>query len=272
MPQEISRDYSEEAELNELRQIAEEVFGIKFDKITHRGSEANLVGIRSEHMLVSRRLDSRTYFVQDSRYGTSLESGVFHGSDEEYCERCRGILKGIGVSLSEIGKEVVVTEQTQVARIDNKTKTVHKEEVQKGKQFAQLSRAVEKLPVWSSGTVLGLTREKTIGYLQLHWPELPTHVVDEAHRLAYKVGHDWKTPEQFGAGVEAVEAGIVHSPAIGFLMDIFAAIRVIYKPKDPRYGQKPVYFYDRHGKPVSTPRQVDMPSEATQRRHAGKRD
>lgn len=272
MPQEIPQDYSEEAELNELRRVAEEVFGVKLDKITRSGSEANLVGLRSEHVLFSRRLDSRTYFVQDSRYGTTHEAGVFHGSDEEYCERCRGILKRINVSLSEIEKEVVLTEQTQVARIDYETKKVHKEEVQKGKQFARLSRAVEKLPVWSSGMVLGLTRDKTIGYLQLHWPELPVHVVNEAHRLAHKVKHDWKAPEQFGAVVEAIEAGITHSPAIGFLMDIYPAIRVLYKPKDPRYGKKPVYYYDRHGKPVPLPRQAYMPLEPTQQRCAGKRD
>ena len=198
MPQETQQDYSEEAELKQLRGVGEEVFGLKFEKITRSGSEANLVGMRSEHVLFSRRLDSRTYFIQDSRYGTSREAGVFHGSAEEYCERCHGILTRINISLLEIDKEVVLTEQTQVAHIDHETKKVHKEQAQKGKQFARLSRAVEKLPVWSSGMVLGLTQEKTIGYLQLHWPELPAHVVDEAHRLAYAVKHGWKAPEQFG--------------------------------------------------------------------------
>jgi len=90
--------------------------------------------------------------------------------------------------------------------------------------------------------------------------------------LAYRAEHNWRAPEQFEAVVEAIEAGVIHSPAIGFLMDIYPAIRVIYKPKDPRYGKKPVYFYDRHGKPVSVPRQADTPLEATQRRPAGIRD
>jgi hypothetical protein len=96
-------------------------------------------------------------------------------------------------------------------------------------------------------------------------------VLDEAHRLAHKVENHWKAPEQFGAVVEAVEAGVIHSPAIGFLMDIYPAIRAIYKPKDPRFGQKPVYFYDRHAKPVPIPRQADMPLEATQQRCVGNR-
>ena len=39
-------------------------------------------------------------------------------------------------------------------------------------------------------------------------------------------------PEQPDATVEAIEAGIIHSPAAGFLIDIYPAIRVIYTPVD----------------------------------------
>jgi hypothetical protein len=263
---------SPEAELEQLRRIAEDTFGVKFgkDKVVRSGSEANLVGIRTEHVLFSRRLDSRTYFVQDTRFGIGREAGVFHGVDKAHLKACRDILKRLKISTSEIANEMVVKEHLQAARVDHKTQTVHKEKVQEGKYFARLSRAVAKRPVWSSGMVLGLTKDQSVGYLQLHWPELPTHVLEEAHHLAYRVENQWHAPEQAGADVESIEAGVIHSPAMALLMDIYPAIRVIYRPKDARLGQKAVYFYDRHGKPVPIPRQADMPPETPLERHASK--
>jgi hypothetical protein len=267
---EPATEFSSEAELEQLRRIAEDTFGIKFGKVVQSGSEANLVGIRTEHVLFSRRLDSRTYFVQDTRFGIGREAGVFQGSDKVHVKTCRDILKRLHISASEIENEVVVKEQLQVARVDHKTKAVHPEKVQEGKYFARLSRAVGKRPVWSSGMVLGLTKDQSIGYLQLHWPELPAHVVEEAHHLAHQVKNHWRVPEQAGADVESIEAGVIHSPAMGFLMDIYPAIRVIYRPQDARLGQKPVYYYDRHGKPVPIPRQADLPSETPLQRPASK--
>ncbi len=270
MSDEERNDCSEEGELQQLRQVAEKVFGLRFDKVLRSGSDANVVGMRSDHLLFSRRLDSRTYFVHDSRYGTGREMGVFKGSDQQQFEMCRRILEQLRIPLSEIGQQVVLTEQTQVASIDRETQTVQREAIEEGRHFVRLSRAVEQLPVWSSAMVVGLAQNRSIGYLQLHWPELPSHVVHEAHCLAYRVSHEWKPPEQAGAVVESVEAGIIHSPAIGLVMDICPAIRVIYRPRER--GQKPVYFYDRHGKPVPLPRQADMPPEAPLHRGQGQRD
>jgi hypothetical protein len=195
--------------------------------------------------------------------------GVFQGSDKEYLATCRSILRQLRIPISEIEGQAVLREQTQVARIDPETKNVHKEEPQEGNRFARLARAVEKLPIWSSSMVLSLTRERVVGYMQLHWPELPANLVQEAHHLAFQVEHGWKAPEQPGAAVETVQAGILHSPAIGLLMDIYPAIRVIYRPEDPRYGQKPVYYYDRHGAPCPIPRQAELPVEPLQQRNAG---
>ena len=271
MPRQEKDNYSDEEELEKLRKDAENVFGIEFDEIVHSGSERNLLGIRSKNMLFSRRLDSLTYFIQDSRY-EGREAEIFRGSDKVHFKRCRKILKGLNISLAEIDQEVIIKENTQVARVDYKTKEVHKEKVQEGKHIARVSRKVEDLSVWSSGIVLRLSRKRTIEYLQLHWPELPKHVVNEAHHLAYKVKHKWEVPEQLGAGVESIEAGIIHSPAMGFLMDMYPAIRVIYSPKAKQYGQKPVYYYDRHGKPIPIPRLADIPLVEQKQRTIEKRD
>jgi hypothetical protein len=157
--------------------------------------------------------------------------------------------------MSEVATERVVTEQGQVARIDREKQAVHLEDVTDGKGIAWLTREVEARPVWDSNLVLGLTAAGRIGYMQLHWPELGGHVVGEAHRLAHRMGGGWSAPDLAGASVESAEAGIVHSPAVAMVMDVYAAIRVIYRSDDPRFGQRPVVHVDRHGGPVPIPRQ-----------------
>jgi hypothetical protein len=253
-------DYSEDAEKRRIRRIAEEVLGLRFDEIQRSASAANMVGIQSENLLFSQRQDSRTYFVQDTRYGMDQAAGVFEGSDDELLERARSILERLDIPRSEIGEELVLKEQVQVAQVDQYG-TARMEEVQEGKKLARLSRQIDGLPVWSSNHILGLTKDAQIGFMQLHWPEILSHVVTEAHKLNYQVEQGWRPPEQPGATVEAVEAGIIHSPAVGLLMDIYPVIRVIYTPVD-RPGKKPTLYLDRDGHNVPIPRQFDLPPGA----------
>ena len=58
------------------------------------------------------------------------------------------------------------------------------------------------------------------------------------------------------ARVESIEAGIVHSPAIGFFMDSTAAIRVICIGDDPTMGREPALYLDRHGEPNTPPTDI----------------
>jgi hypothetical protein len=115
---------------------------------------------------------------------------------------------------------------------------------------------------------LGLTRERRLGYVQLHWPELSGRALHEAHRLRYLVAHGWEAPPQPGAEVEEVQAGIIHSPAIAFMMDIQPVVRVVYRPAEGLRGQKPVLYLDRHGGPMPLPRVADTPAEPALRREA----
>ena len=260
------QNYSEKAETNQVLRLAKKVFGLKLDKIVKSGSKANIIGLKSEHILFSQRIDSRTYFVQDQRYGKSKDFEHFQGSDEEHFKFCYNILEHLDIPPSEIAEKVVLTEQTQVAQVDQATKKISLEKINEGKKFAQLSRQIQDLPVWSSNFVLGLTREKEIGFLQLHWPKIPDHVVTEAHNLSYKVEHGWRPPELKGATVESVQAGIIHSPAVSFFMDIYPVIRVIYSPSEGCMGRKPVLYLDRDGESVPEPRQIKLPLEETQQR------
>lgn len=252
------KDYSDEAEKRRVRTTAEDVFDLTFDRVVRDGAEANLVGIQSEELLFSMRLDSRTYFIQNYKYGVSGDDDIFKGEDEEQFEFCRRILRKLDIPLLEIDEEVVAREQIQVAQMDRETGNISMEEVQEGRNSARLSRQIHGLPVWSSNFVLTLTHDKGIGFMQLHWPEIPNWVATEAHRLRYRLEHGWSPPRREGAKIEAVQAGIIHSPAVGLLMDTQPVIRVIYASPEPTIGRKEVLHLNRHGQDVPNPRQADL--------------
>ena len=125
--------------------------------------------------------------------------------------------------------------------------------------MSRVTRRIDGLPVWSSGITLGLTRNGGIGFLEAHWPEIPSTVLEEARRLAERVKEGWRPPERQGGKPESVEAGVIHSPAAGFVMDIYPAIRVIYT--DISMGKKATLYLDCHGNNLPIPRQFDKPPD-----------
>ncbi len=263
-------DYSDKAELESIERLARERFHLSLGGKVERGGAANFVGLRSERILFSKRLDSRTYFVQDSEFGVGKRTGVFAGSNKELLLIAHGMLRPLDIPAAEISKEAVLQEESQVAHLDPETRRLTMEKVEAGKRYVRVSRQVEGLPIFSSHALIGVTRDKGIGFLEVHWPRIPTEVLLEAHRLAYKVKYGWRPPELKGAKVDSVEAGVVHSPALGFVMDIYPAIRVVYSPEEKQIGQKPVLYFDRDGKPVPIPREFYQPSEES-KEHRPKR-
>ena len=156
--------------------------GLRLDKVVRAGSEGNMAGIQTEQVLFSQRLDSRTYFVQDQRYGEGKELGTFGGDDREFIQRGLEVLKGLEIPADEIAERTVLREQTQAAEFDRQTGRVMMEDPRAGNRRLLLTRQVRKLPVWSSNVVLGLTKDGQIGFLQLHWPEIPDAVVDQGQQ------------------------------------------------------------------------------------------
>jgi hypothetical protein len=260
MQQTPGYDYSDAAEAARILETAERVLGFKFEKIERSGSAANLVGLKSERVLFSQRIDSRTYFAQDVGYGIGRDAGVFQGPDGELFTTCRSLMRELGIPTSEILHEGLLQEHLQVAQAGGTTGEPVIEDPERGKKLARISRQIDGIPVWSSSLLLGLTRDRRPGYMQLHWPEVPAHTVAEAQRLRHLVQSHWRPPEVEGAQVESVESGIIHSPAIGFMMDIYPAIRVIYR-SEGRVGKKAVRYLDRHGQDVPAPRQIETPKE-----------
>jgi hypothetical protein len=125
-------------------------------------------------------------------------------------------------------------------------------------RVARAQRSVQGLPIWSSYAMVGLTREGSVGCLELHWPSLTPALLKEGQLLQALLTEGFKAPELPGAQVESVEAGVLHSPAIAYFMDAVPAIRAIYRGDDKSVGRKPILHLDRHGEPVTLPRTLHL--------------
>lgn len=258
-----------DAQVKQLDDLARNVLKLDLGKAPESGAARNMVGLRSDQLVFSHRVDSRTYFVQDNRYGVYKESGIFQGSDADLMNRSREILRQLGIPEDEITRAVVLKEKYQTGKVDPKTRKVSPGEIQDGRRMADFSRNTEGVPVFSSRALIGLTRQSGIGLMELHWPAIPKADVSRAKRLQALIRRGWRAPSLKGARVESVEAGIIHSPAVGFVMDIYPAIRVIYASDDRNLGKRPVRYVDENGRSVSVPRQfekIDLPPYTTRPR------
>jgi hypothetical protein len=245
-----------------LQALAEGPFGLKLEGQAQSGAAANLAGIRTDTLLVSQRLDSRTYFVQDDRYGLDRPAGLFAGSDEDLLARARELMVAVDVPAAEMGHATVIHEKLQIGAANPISGRLVLGESRDGQRLAEIQRSVAGVPVFSSRALVGLSKSGSVGTLEIHWPEVPAQVLREAQRLQEVVRAGWSAPEQKGARVESIEAGIIHSGAAGFVMDIQPAIRVIYAAENPRLGRKLTLYLDDKGTSVPQPRQFEKNNEA----------
>lgn len=238
----------------ELIDAAEAVAGFAF-KRPQFGSAANVSGVRTKTLAFSQRHDSRTVFASNAGYGHIGRAGVWTGPDRTAAAACRRVLRAAKVPAKEIEGIDVVSEMGQSAErtSDNEVRV---QEPTLMRKVARARRAVDGLPVWSSYAIVGLTADGDLGRLELHWPDLPEAVVKEGRVLQELADRRVEPPGLPGARPERVEAGIIHSPAVGFFMDVTAALRVIYQSDEPTVGRKPTLYLDRHGEPVARPRDI----------------
>ena len=108
-----------EREMRRVRALAE-ALDLRFDEIARSGSQGTVIGIQSKSVLFSQRLDSRTVFVQDSRYGPGLEVGVDHGSDDDFVRASKAIADKLGIPLQEIADSKIRREQTEAYRVSRR--------------------------------------------------------------------------------------------------------------------------------------------------------
>jgi hypothetical protein len=235
---------------------AAKIAGFDLGKRPTFGTAANISGVRTRTHTFSRRQDSLTIFATDSRYGHLGKAGAWTGSDRNAIAACRRVLRASRIPTGEIHRIDVLSEYGAVAeRLSDEE--VRVEDSQLLRKLARATRAVEDVPVWSSHVVVGLTAKGEVGHLEMHWPHLAPEVVKEAKVLQALVKRGFKAPDIPGARAESVEAGVVHSPAIGFFMDIAATIRVVYAGDDPTVGRKPTLYLNRHADLIAAPRDVE---------------
>jgi len=240
----------------ELIKSAAAITGFKFTK-PEFGSAANISGVRARSVMFSQRHDSRTMFASDSNYGYLGKAGAWTKDDKSAVAACSRLLRAAKVPAKEVAAIRVVSEIGQVAeRVSDKEFRSHEPTLLR--KLARAYRSIDGIPVWSSYATVGLNKAGGLGWLELHWPEISSTLVKEAGVLQSLVKRGFQAPEVKGARLEKVEAGLIHSPAIGFFLDVAAAIRVIYAVETPEIGRKPVLYLDRHGKEVTAPRDVTL--------------
>lgn len=241
--------------LRELTKAASAIAGFKFTRAEY-GSAANISGLRTKTLMFSSRHDSRTHFASDNRYGHLAKTGAWTGGDKTAVAACRRVLRGAKIVAREIASIDVLSEMGQVAQQNADGKfQVHEPTLLR--KLARARRAVTGIPVWSSYATVGLNRRGEVGWLEVHWPELPAVVVKEAGFLQALIERGFELREIPGARPEAIEAGIIHSPAVGFFMDVVAAVRVIYQGHEPNVGRKATLYFNRHADFVVLPRDIE---------------
>ncbi len=238
-----------------LVDAAANIAGFDLGKRPTFGTAANVSGVRTRTHTFSRRRDSLTIFADDSRYGHLGKAGAWTGPDRVVIAACRRVLRAARVPATEIEGIEVMSELGAVAeRLSEDEIRVEKSEILR--KIGRARRAIGGLPVWSSHLVVGLTRKGDIGHIELHWPRLAPEVIVEAKVLQAILKRGWEPPELAGTQAESMEAGVLHSPAIGFFMDTAPVIRVIFAGDDPTVGRKPTLYLDRHGELISLPRDI----------------
>jgi hypothetical protein len=230
-------------------------------------AEGNLVGFRSPEVLFSHRQDSRTYFIQDLRPAQEKEEKLFQGPDKDYRERLNEIFRVLKIPPAEISEPRVLTEQTQEGYVDRATGKLTREKPRPGKRWLTAARKVEGVPVFSSRVVMTLSSDGRVGFMELHWPMIPADALRQAHQMQERIRGKWQAPRLQGAHVETVEAGILHSPAVSFVMDIRPVIRVTYAPNEKGLGKKAVRYVDINGRDVPPPRQFSQPLPTPPEKH-----
>jgi hypothetical protein len=244
---------NDRAAISRLRAVGESI-DVRIDDPTLIGVQGNTLGIRSETALWSTRTDSRTYFLQDQDFGPDRPRGHFGGSPDVLLDAMQSLLDRLGIAQDERATKRVVTERTRAASYDPETNHVELEPVQDGIRYAEVTRAIEGIPIWHSKALLALAADGRPGFIQVHWPELPDDLTREAAAFADAITAGWKPPDIEAAHPETSEAGVLHSLAVGFVMEAVAVVRVIYAADDPGIGRKPVRYVTIDGQDVPEPR------------------
>lgn len=246
-----------------LSDAGAKIFGIKWSAKLVAVSYGPFRAVTDGVTSLSYRSAGNAYFVQRAK-GRSGDPG-FQGSNDALLARAKALAGGLGIDPAEIAQARILQEYISAGFIDPSKRITRVEKPVKDRRTVLMTRAVRGIPVWSSKLALDLDSKGNIVSAEVSWPEISARTLEAAENLSRIVAPRFKAPDLAHAKVEAVQAGIIHSPAASFLDDQVATIRVIYAPTDPRVGKKPVLYLGADGRPVAMPRMLNMPREPEQK-------
>jgi hypothetical protein len=230
-----------------LQAVATNVFGIELVPTPVTGVDGNLVTLHTGTFTVEQRSDSRTYFVRNRAFGALSDDGVFDGSEDDLRRTAARIMAGLNIDLHELAAERVLQVFQGAGEFDDATGASKTSLWESKHRVLVAGRQVDGVPVFSSRLSLALTASGAIGRLKVHWPEIPTPVLDEAKRYQGLLRGGFKPPAAKDA-VASVTAGILHSSPHSRRLDMMAAFRVEYV-KGP-LGRARVIYLSANGQTV----------------------
>src|SRR5260370_34764688 len=240
-PPQVGGDQNLPAVMQTAR-LAEEL-GIEIGQTSEKGIRGNFAGLRTDEVMFSRRLDSRSYFAYDRRF--TVSHGLYQGPDEKVASEARTVLAKLSVPSGELGSAKVIEEAGQTGHLDPGTRKLSLGKVTRGKRYVMFTRQVEGMPVFSSRAIIGFTSEGRLGFLNVHWPVISEADLKETRELRERVRRGWKAPVVSGARVESVEAGIVPFPFAAAIMEKHPVNPVLFTKKDTHFGLLARVFFLR---------------------------
>jgi hypothetical protein len=243
----LRADQPANLDVSGIEAAAKNVFGVPAVGRPTTETRENLVALRMGPFTVTRRTDSRTWFVRNEDYGPLAEDGAFDGSEDLLRKTAAKILAGLQIDAHEVARERVLHMVQGAGEFDETTGEA-KAGLWEGKQTVLIAeRQVDGVPVFSSRLYLALTASGGIGRLNLHWPQIPASVMAEARRYQEVVRAGFK-PAPSTEAVASVTAGIIHSSPRSRQLDILPAIRVQYV--GGKEGMPRIVYLDADGKTV----------------------
>ena len=248
-------------ETRRLQALGEKAFGIRWRGRVVGVSERGVVAITDRATTLTARPGFLGYLVHANADAKVKAAKPFNGTDGALRDRGVKMLAVAGIERDEIADVRVLQQYTQSGQHDDATGRMRMDEPRKDRRTLLVTRKVADIPVISSRLRLDLDSGGHVAQLELGWPAIPPHVIEEAKRFHEIARKDFKAPPMEGASVESVEAVILHSPVASFHDDVAAAIRVIYRPERPGVGKKAVRYVDAEGRDVKLPREADLLDE-----------
>jgi len=256
---------------NRLAALGTNDFGIKWQGRVVGAGEHGVSAVTDGVTTLTTHTGHRVFIIHNRKEFPPSDKTAFSGSDTELKSIGIKLLRGAGVKEEEIADVQVLQQFTQSGAIEPSGKEVKVLPPEKSHRTLVISRRVEGVDVVSSRLMLNVDGAGRVAFMELAWPDINREVLDRASRYMKLAESRQVVPKLEGAEVEAVQAVVLHSPAIGFYNDATAAIRVIYRPNAKQVGQKAVRYIDERGEDVILPRDLDRPREEPLKRVESRR-